>query len=553
MGLSRRVAPAIAFGRHIPLSKLLRRVVLMACRRLWDRTGWPVFPQLPPPPRAVDAPKPIFAPRIGGMTEGGDRTIFHFLDRPYEMAGAIDWRLPEDQLWRMNLHYMVYLEGVNDTRFLALCRQWIAANPPNAAGAWRDAWNSYALSLRVVVWMQQIAAREFVGEAAAPLVASLATQVRFLTRNLETDLGGNHLIKNIKALLWASTFFDGPEATRWRAIGLRLLKREISAQILPDGVHYERSPSYHCQVFADLLECRVALGPDSYPPELDDALRRMAQAAADLTHPDGFVAEFNDSGLTMAYAPAECLGVWCRLSGAAPLLRIAFTLPDAGYYGFRVGGNYFIADCGRIAPDDLPAHGHGDVLSFEWSVGGRRVVIDQGVFEYVTGAKRAASRSASSHNTLCFADADQADFFGAFRCGRRPNVHVIACEACDDRLILEGAHDGFANLPNAPRHVRRFEVTSDGIIIIDKIESVSDRPARVGFLLHPDVETRLVDGGARLRIGDHAISVACDALLVIEDSVWWPDMGHECATRRLVAVLPAGAKSAVTRLSVERA
>ena len=30
----------------------------------------------------------------------------------------------------------------------------------------------------------------------------------FLRNNLELDIQGNHLIKNIKALLWASSFFD---------------------------------------------------------------------------------------------------------------------------------------------------------------------------------------------------------------------------------------------------------------------------------------------------------------------------------------------------------
>ena len=36
---------------------------------------------------------------------------------------------------------------------------WIAANPPFRAGASSDSWNAYSLSLRVVVWMQQLALR----------------------------------------------------------------------------------------------------------------------------------------------------------------------------------------------------------------------------------------------------------------------------------------------------------------------------------------------------------------------------------------------------------
>ena len=121
--------------------------------------------------------------------------------------------------------------------------------------------------------------------------------------------------------------------------------------------------------------------------------------------------------------PSAC-DVYERLFGRRPTARESFAFADAGYFGLRSATSYLVVDCGRIAPDDLPAHGHGDVLSFEWSVGTQRVFVDQGVFEYIPGARRQAARSAASHNTLCLEGADQADFFGAFRCGRRPNVEV---------------------------------------------------------------------------------------------------------------------------------
>ena len=60
--------------------------------------------------------------------------------------------------------------------------------------------------------------------------------------------------------------------------------------------------------------------------------------------------------------------------------------------------------------------------------GGERVIVDQGVHEYIPGERRRLSRSAASHNTVCIEGADQADFFGAFRCGRRPNVSISALE-----------------------------------------------------------------------------------------------------------------------------
>ncbi len=298
-------------------------------------------------------------------------------------------------------------------------------------------------------------ARRRLPEAArATIAASLAEQMRFLEDNLETDLGGNHLIKNIKALIWASAFFSGDAAERWRRRGLRLLDEALDEQILPDGVHFERSPSYHAQVFADLLECRHALR-DAAPPALDEALKAMAQVVADLAHPDGGPAEFNDAGLTMAYAPAECLAAFALLFNQTVAPAPVFAYPDAGYFGRREGGDYFVADCGRIGPDALPAHAHGDILSFELSLAGERFVVDPGVYEYIDGPRRRAARAAASHNTLCFDGLDQAEFFGAFRCGRRPDVDTLELICEPDRLALEGTHDGYGQR----QHIRRFEQT----------------------------------------------------------------------------------------------
>ncbi len=521
---------ALRFARHVPPRRLLRRLMLGVRRALRDR--WPGRARaLAAPALAQAPPSPLFAPRNGGIA--GD--TFTFLGRSVTMNGRIDWSAPSlaprDQLWRMNLHYMEYLEEVDDARMLVLIDEWMSANPANRPGAWKDSHNSYALSLRVVVWMQQLAVRKL----SPPLVlASLAGQLRFLEANLETDLGGNHLIKNVKALLSASAFFAGRDAARWRRKGLRLLLAEIEAQVLPDGVHYERSPSYHAQVFADLLECRHALG-EAAPRALDEVLQAMAQGAADLAHPDGGPAQFNDAGLTMAYASGECLDVYRCLTQQEAAPAPVFAYPEAGYFGRREGGDYFIADCGRIGPDALPAHAHGDVLSFELSVGGERIIVDPGVYEYFDGAKRHESRAASSHNTLCFEGLDQAEFFGAFRCGRRPHVEVrtLVCEP--DRLAFEGTHDGY----RPHKHDRAFDQTSGALKIVDRIWG-PPRAARIGFLLHPDVEVALDEKGAELKRGAARLRFRASVAVTSKAAVWWPDMGRERPTLRLCLDVAAG-------------
>jgi uncharacterized heparinase superfamily protein len=540
----RRASRAIAFGRYMPLSKLARRASLTARRAMRDGFGSPATEPLPPPPLSESVPLPLFPPRRPGLTLADGVKQFDFLGHRVSMPGAVDWRAPGDgpkwQLWRMNLHYMEYLEQVDDTLFLDLISQWIDNNPAQQRGSWRDGWNAYALSLRCVVWMQQLAVRasRLPDTAVTAIHRSLAAQIRFLQDNLETDLGGNHLVKNLKTLIFASAYFNGAEALRWRRRGIELLRAAIDEQILADGVHYERSPSYHCQVFADLLECRQALGGDPLGGALDGALARMAQVCADLTHPDGRVALFNDAGLDMAYLPGECLDAYLALFGNCPSARNVFAFESAGYYGLRSGDKYLIIDCGRIAPDDLPGHGHGDILSFEWSVSGERVIVDQGVFEYIPGERRQRSRAAASHNTLCFAGADQADFFGAFRCGRRPNVTLLKFETNGDGFILEATHDGFQHLDGAPRHIRRFDAGPTEIAICDRIEGNPLIGACIRFLLEPKVEVHVTGREALIQRASSRIRMTSTLPIHIENAVWWPDMGHEEPTKRL-CVSPA--------------
>ncbi len=518
----------------------MRRFTLEAQRRL--ATRWPPAPDIIANDLSIaDAlPSPIFPPREGaiGQTERG--WWFTFLNRTRDFPEAIPWALPDDgprdQLWKMNLHYMEYLDEVDDTTLISLIESWIEHNRPYAQGFWRDAWNSYSLSIRVVVWMQCLSASIGAMPAAFRdrVLASIHEQVSFLEKFLETDIGGNHLIKNIKALLWASSFFSGAIASHWRHLGITILRTELREQVLPDGMHFERSPSYHCQVFADLLECRHALGQDPLEGQLDEALHRMAKATACLVHPDGHIALFNDAGLTMAYTPSTCLRAYQTIFGHTILPDKQIALGDAGYFGYRDGGTYFLADCGPIAPDHLPAHGHGDILSFELSAEGRRIFVDPGVCEYNPGAMRQESRSTLAHNTVTIDDAEQCDFFASFRCGRRARGQVLDYQAKSDGMVLEGTHNGFDHLPGSPNHVRRFEVESSRVLIEDRVTNAGKHDVTARFLLHPDCTVDVQGQKALVTIEGHRVLVRTDGSLQLEERQWFPDMGFAQATKAIL-------------------
>ena len=545
-----RLAQQFHFARHIPLRQVFHRLALVV-RRRFETAVQPAFDRLAASGAVLNPqiPKPIFTNRNHGVAriEGG--WSFHFLGRSKRFSDFNFWTRPDqeggDQLWQMNLHYMEYLAalGVQDSLFLM--RSWIAHNPPFTAGGWRDAWNSYTVSIRIVAWLQRLAVSP---EIAKPdIIGSLFGQIEFLTSHIERDIGGNHLIKNIKALIWASACFSGPSPDLWRNTGLRLLRDEMTRQILDDGFHYEKSPSYHCQVFADLLEIRralTALGEEGQ--FFDPILERMGLAVAALTHPDGGPALFNDSGLTMACAPHDCLRVFQSIFGRPISCPADIAFTDAGYYVHRGPDIALFVDMGRIGPDDLPAHAHADVGSFELSVGGHRFVVDQGVFEYVDGDRRTLSRQTASHNCLVIDGRSQADLFGAFRCGRRPNVDVTDYVVRQTGFTLSGSHDGFA-----PHKLSRtFNVDHHHISIVDVISGPDFGTASFGLLLHPDCAVEIDGNVAKVSRAGRRIEISTTAALSVEPAVYWPDMGIEHQTTRLRLTLVADNRECETDIVI---
>lgn len=550
------------FAGHLPFRRVLWRVWLVLKRHVLVhvRRG-----RGRPRPATLgfrgEGFVPLFRHMKRSLAVTPDGLAFSFLGRTVQMSRTVTWH-PEasprvGQLWTMNLHYNEFLTGLPDALFADLTDQWIAANPCYGSGYWRDAWHAYALSIRTVVWMEELVQRDagLPQDVRGRLRASIEKQLCFLARNIERDIGGNHVIKNIRALATGGRLFEGGRARDWTRLACRLIRQELDEQVLADGGHFERSPSYHGEVFADLLSTRLALSQTAGVEQavidhIDGALRRMSQFAADLVHPDGLVPLFNDAGLSMATSPDTQLSAYERVYGSRPLQRANFAFPESGYFGFRHEDIYLVVDCGPLGADVLMAHAHGDALSFELSVSGQRLVVDQGVYEYEAGDRRAASRSARSHNTVCIERSDQAEFFGAFRCGSRPKVDLLHYAPRPEGFVLEGRHDGFSRLTGGPRHSRRFELTSNRLDIHDRLDARVADGVSSSLLLHPHCQVTRSGADILVSNGAMRVSIASSVIIVVEPAIYWPDMGIEIPTQRLRFCWAAGSQEATIQLRV---
>jgi hypothetical protein len=268
-------------------------------------------------------------------------------------------------------------------------------------------------------------------------------QLERLRLNIENDVLGNHVVRNARALVLGGSSFGVTELARQ---GVDLLRREISEQVLPDGGHYERSPSYHLVVLRDLLEIQAA-SPHSW---LGEAIDRMRGFAAALTRPDGAPALFNDGTVD---APQ------LELPDPPPGLAV---LPDSGFVVARDGPLWLAFRCGPAAPDFLPAHAHADALSFQLWWRGRQVFADAGTYTYEAGPDRDWFRSTRAHSTVRVDGRDQFKLWGAFRSGPLPKVSL--------RYAREQAVEASVVLPGRIRHVRRIEWAGNEVVVHDRLE-----------------------------------------------------------------------------------
>lgn len=197
---------------------------------------------------------------------------FRFLNVIGHVRNAVDWNDPaREKLWLYNLHYFDDLNGgaaaERTAWHRALTARWVAENPPGVGNGWEP----YPSSLRIVNWIKWWLA----GNVLEPAwVDSLAVQARWLRRHIEWHLLGNHLFVNAKALVFAGLFFAGDEAAEWLARGLRILRREVPEQVLPDGGHFELSPMYHAIILEDVLDLLNAA--NLWPGQVPDAVVSLA-------------------------------------------------------------------------------------------------------------------------------------------------------------------------------------------------------------------------------------------------------------------------------------
>jgi hypothetical protein len=481
----------------------------------------------------------------GNHPSGAAAGRFTLLGQEFDFGSvaAIDWRGEfhegNNPLRRMNLAYMGYAVPllshgrISDLKAMVEILQSLEAQNHFAArGVFRDVWNAYTASHRLINLLSGLALYRAAGgeldEAAETVIYDHARLcAAFIAGNLERDLQYNHLLKNLVALSVFSAAI-GAVPPAFAFLDTAIVK-SVRQNVLGDGGPAERCPMYHALSVLD-LEMLSASGIVSRETEtmVTGALARMKPALAVMSHPDGDIALFNDSWLGEAPASRDIIS-FAAGDGVS-------RLRDTGYVRLGAGGDAIIFDCGPCGPDDNPGHAHADFLSIEASIGGERFIVDPGVPTYTAGVARDASRSAAAHNGPHIVGAEPIEFWKSFRVGRRG----MAWELTDDRLDgiapiwCAGVQNGYALLGG---EVRRFVGLWPGqaLLIADLWIGASGHEAASHFLI-PNSWSLAAGRDAAFRQGATHVRLSCFAgkIADINEGTCWPRFGVEQKAHRVV-------------------
>jgi uncharacterized heparinase superfamily protein len=375
----------------------------------------------------------------------------------------------------------------------ALVHSWIADNSRLRGVAWR----SDVLATRIFAWITHF--DEIAGRGADPalrrmVLESLVAQLRHLWRTAAWEQNGAARIRALKGLIAGMAALAGSKAKLGKVV--RLLLREIPAQILEDGGHRSRNPSLQLQVLQDLIDTRAVLraAGGEIPALLQDAIARMAPILRLFRHGDRRLALFNGSFEEDAVL-IDLVLAQSETKTAAPAYAA-----HSGFHRLQAGKSLILLDAGKPPPRGFDEAAHAGILSFEMSHEGERIIVNCGAYR---GARSRLSRASAAHSVLVVADTNAVEIRADGTLGRMP--HTVTSERAEHegQQWVVASHDGYRTRFGLV-YSRQLFLAADGEDIRGE-ETLTGRPGAkftVRFHLHPSVETALdqQDGVALLRL-----------------------------------------------------
>lgn len=335
-----------------------------------------------------------------------------------------EWHVSDaSHLWNYNLHYLEFLIPLavkyNNTKKEMYFLKWKAFIEDWLKQSAYDSFEPYTISMRIpnLLICMELLRDEIRGTGLeSQIKISLYKQYRYLLKTKERALLANHYLENLKAIVISSLLFQ--ELDIYHKY-FNLFLDEIQEQILPDGLHFERSLMYHKIVLEDILRIYVVLNSTCHTEDAEkliSIIQIMTDAMIKLEQGFHRTPLFNDAGSNVSKEKEALLKAVKRVCGYKETGNKNFE--SAGYYRFDKNDIVVLFDCGEIGPSYMGGHAHCDCLSFELCVNGKVLFANSGTGQY-QGELRTFFRSTAAHNTIMIDDREQSELWGEHRVARR--------------------------------------------------------------------------------------------------------------------------------------
>lgn len=435
---------------------------------------------------------------------------------------------------------------------------WIEDNPLMNTVNWKC---SMDVAFRAVNWLfslNMIRSFEGLSDSFAQIVEkSLWQHGFFISNNLEKSVpySNNHYTSDLVGLLYLGQLFKNTKRGKaWKNFAKKELEIEIKKQVLPSGVHYEKSVSYH-RMMTEMLsypEYMLERCGDSFSNESLILINAMYAYVSNYTKPNGLaplIAD-NDDGrflplLRRNFAEHGYLNnagsVENRIVSAGTYPKFCTDIcgskiyTDANvaiarsdrYYLFINGGGF----SGKPSPNQelINTHTHNDALSFELFVDGRDIIVDPGSYLYTSNKeKRDEFRSTAKHNTVVVDDEEQNGFAESFRLCRNTIFNPLKMKG----YFYEGSYQ---TKRGKMEHQRTYYVLKDRLELRDIIKKEGEKHnASLYFHLAPGLTPRIVNNNVVINGISISFNKVPTRLRVLEDGVS-PSFGVLVEAKTVVA------------------
>lgn len=517
----------------------------------------------------------------------------YFLTIKFDTKNGIEYR----HLWEVNRFYQ--LESLTQEfhrtkkeevvqNIISQISKWCGQNPYEYGPNWTSAME---VAIRAANWLRAYSQvkgemnrdREFL----EMFVNSLHQHGRYIEENLEVSLRHpttNHYLSNLAGLVYLSILFpELKHAARWRSFALQELEVEVSKQILPDGVSFENSISYHRYVLELLLFCFLLCKNAKLiiSDVFQQRIEKMLEFILLVMRPDGKVPLTGDADDSRWHITSN-FDDWDRQDyryllaiGAVLFRRGDFkhysqgqTADLEGILGmegveqfqqipgdstplnsrrFEFGGVYIMRreECylGVVTANRHShreqVHKHNDVFSFELCVGEAPFVIDPGTFCYLADRRwRNYFRSTAAHNTVRIdgLEINRLDQ-GSFSLPRDSHIEVLEWRTGGEVECFQAQHSGYRRLPDPVWHNRRIEFDTRANIwrLTDLLHGSGSHTMEWFFHFSPEARVELGGNLCRVTLNgrklDLEIPEGLDA--AIEDSWVSFQFGTKVASKQL--------------------